>query len=106
MSRKVRDSKNRFRSKTVAFRISPEEAEKLRIFAYTSGLTKQDYLIKRVLQQDIIVTPNPRVQKALRVNLNQIALELHRINQINNDSDVIDVLKYILEIIDRMGGDV
>lgn len=64
MSQKAKDTKNRWRSKTVAFRMSPEEAEKLNMLAYTSVLTKQDYLIKRSLQQDIVVIPNPRVQKA------------------------------------------
>lgn len=55
MSLKNKDTKNRWRSKTVAFRMSPEEAEQLNTFARFSGLSKQDYLIHRVLQKEIVV---------------------------------------------------
>lgn len=41
MSAKNRDNKNRWRSKTVAFRMSPEEAAQLDILAKLSGLTDQ-----------------------------------------------------------------
>ena len=41
MSAKNLDKKNRWRSVTVAFRVSPEEAYRLNMVAKTSGLTKQ-----------------------------------------------------------------
>ena len=69
MSAKILDGKGRFRSKTVSFRISPEESQQLDIKVKLSGLTKQDYLINRVLQKDIVVQPNPRVYKALKISL-------------------------------------
>ena len=50
MSAKNLDKHNRWRSKTVAFRMSPEEANTLDEFVRLSGLTKQDYLIDRALQ--------------------------------------------------------
>ena len=40
MSAKNLDKKNRWRSVTVAFRVSPEEAYRLNMVAKTSGLTK------------------------------------------------------------------
>ena len=46
---KTLDHKGRWRNKTVAFRMSPEEAAQLDIYAKLSGLTKQDYMIRRVL---------------------------------------------------------
>ena len=52
MSAKNMDDHNRWRNVTVAFRMSPEEAEKLNAFVRLSGLSKQDYLIRRVLQQE------------------------------------------------------
>jgi len=55
MSAKVYDHKGRWRNKTVAFRVSPEEAAHLDILYKLSGLTKQDYLIRRVLEKEVIV---------------------------------------------------
>lgn len=55
MSAKNRDEYNRWRNKTVAFRMSPEEAKLLDEFVKLSGLNKQDYLISRVLQREVVV---------------------------------------------------
>ena len=44
MSLKNRDNKNRWRNKTVAFRVSPEEDEQIEAAVRLSGLTKQDYI--------------------------------------------------------------
>ena len=43
MSLKNRDNHNRWRNKTVAFRVSPEEDRQIETFVKLSGLTKQDY---------------------------------------------------------------
>ena len=61
MSAKNRDEHNRWRNKTVAFRMSPEESNELDMRVKLSGLTKQDYLINRALQRDIVVVGNPKV---------------------------------------------
>lgn len=52
MSAKNRDEHNRWRNKTVAFRMSPEESNELDTRVKLSGLTKQDYLINRALQAE------------------------------------------------------
>lgn len=69
MSAKNLDYKGRLRSKIVSFRMSPEEAKLLDDYVIASGLTKQDYIIKRVMQNDIVVNGNPKVYKGLRDNL-------------------------------------
>lgn len=79
MSRKVYDGKGRWRSKTVAFHISPEEDEQLNIAVRLSGLTKQDYIIRRLLNRSVEVVGNPRVYKALRNEMAAILMELKRI---------------------------
>ncbi len=61
------DQKGRWRNKIVAFRVSEEEAKLLDIQVRLSGLTKQDYIIKRLLCKEIVVQGNPRVYKALRI---------------------------------------
>ena len=55
MSRKVTDAQGRWRSKTVSFRMSPEENALLDSYARLSGMTKQDYMIARLLQKEIVV---------------------------------------------------
>ena len=70
MSLKNRDEHNRWRSKTVAFRVSPEEDAKIERYVQLSGLTKQDYITRRLTHKDVMVQGNPRVFKALR---NQLA---------------------------------
>lgn len=63
MSLKNCDRCNRWRSKTVSFRMSPEENALLDSYARLSGMTKQDYMIARLLQKDIVVQGNPRVKR-------------------------------------------
>ena len=79
MSLKVYDGKGRWRNKTVAFRISPEEDEQLETAVRLSGLTKQDYIIRRLQDRDVVVQGNPRVYKALRNELASVLAELQRV---------------------------
>ena len=51
MSLKNRDNHNRWRNKTVAFRVSPEEDAQIETFVKLSGLTKQDYITRRLTLQ-------------------------------------------------------
>lgn len=60
------DSKGRFRSRTIGFRVSPEEEKLINSAVALSGLTKQDYIVKRLLCRDVVVQGNPRVYKALK----------------------------------------
>lgn len=79
MSLKVYDGQGRWRNKTVAFRISPEEDEQLETAVRLSGLTKQDYIIRRLQDRDVVVQGNPRVYKALRNELASVFAELQRV---------------------------
>jgi hypothetical protein len=58
MSLKNRDEHNRWRNKTVAFRVSPEEDKQIEIYVRLSGLTKQDYITRRLTHRDIVVQGN------------------------------------------------
>ena len=80
MTAKTMDNHNRWRNKTVAFRMSPEEANQLDAFVQMSGLPKQDYLIQRALQREVVVIGNPRVYKGLRIQMEAIYNELQRIS--------------------------
>ena len=69
MSAKNLDNCNRWRNKTVAFRVSREESERIDKAVRLSGLTKQDYITRRLLCQDVVVQGNPRVYKASAMSL-------------------------------------
>ncbi len=106
MSLKNVDSHNRWRSKTVAFRMSPEEAEQLDVNVKLSGLTKQDYLIRRSLNQEIKVIGNPRVYKALKNQMKEILIELERISESKDIRDeLLDTIELIAEILNEMKGE-
>ena len=94
------DEKNRWRNRMVAFRMSPEEADQLDIHVKISGLTKQEYLIRRVLEKDVIVNGNPRVFKALRNQLESVLNELRRLEIISAENEeLIEVICYISKIL-------
>ena len=95
MSAKNLDKKNRFRSKTVAFRVSPEEWVQFEIVTRLSGLTKQEYLIARLEQRDIVVQGNPRVYKALRNELASVLKELERVSDGSVDTELLDTINLI-----------
>ena len=101
MSHKVYDGKGRWRSTAMAFRISPEEIEDLNIRVKLSGLTKQDYIIRRLQCRDVVVYGNPRVYKALRDQLVAVLDELQRISAgqtVSNDLlDVINLITITME---------
>ena len=87
---KTLDNKGRWRNVIVSFRMSPEERDDLNV----RGLTKQDYIIKRLSECDIIVQPNTRVYKALRNQMTEILAELRRIESGGNiDSDLRDIIE-------------
>ena len=65
MSAKNLDSKQRWRSVSVGFRVSPQEAYHIDMLVKTSGLTKQEYIIKRLMCEDITIHPNSRILKIL-----------------------------------------
>lgn len=99
MSLKNRDEHNRWRNKTVAFRVSPEEDKQIETYVRLSGLTKQDYITRRLTHKDIVVQGNPRVFKALRNQLADVLTELQRIEaggEVNDE--LLDLIEMIADI--------
>ena len=99
MSAKNVDSRNRWRSITVGFRVSPEENEQINKAVRLSGLPKQEYCYRRCLNRDVVVQGNPRVYKALKNELAAVLAELERIEagkgideELLNDIELIAVI--------------
>ncbi len=103
MTAKTMDNHNRWRNKTVAFRMSPEEANQLDAFVQMSGLPKQDYLIQRALQREVVVVGNPRVYKGLRIQMEAIHDDLQRISAERFiDDELLDRVEQITIIMKSM----
>ena len=106
MSAKNLDNCNRWRNKTVAFRVSPEESERIDKVVRLSGLTKQDYITRRLLCQDVVVQGNPRVYKTLRNELAAVLAELQRIEAGEDvNVELIDTIELIAVILGGLKGE-
>ena len=90
------DHQGRRRNKVVAFRVSQEESKLIDRMVRLSGLTKQDYIIRRLQCQDIVVQGNPRVYKALRDQMVQILQELKRVE---DASELSEEFLYTLQLV-------
>ena len=69
----------RKRSKTMAFRVSPEEYERITNLAKLSGMDKQDFIMAKLMDHEIVVKPSTRVYKALKGTMAEIYMQLLRI---------------------------
>ena len=98
MSEKARDSKGRWRSISVSFRVSPEERDLMNRMARLSGLSKQEYLARRVTQTDVVVYPNARIYKALKEEMAQLRAALQKI-QCEYDDDLKERLTVVTSVI-------
>ena len=103
MSAKNCDEQGRLRSVTVGFRVSPEEGVQLDRLVQLSGLTKQDYILRRLMNREVIVQGNPRVYKALKGQMMAILEELQRIKAGRSVSaELIDIIRFIAGIMNGM----
>ena len=90
------DKKGRWRNVIVSFRMSPEERDDLNARVKLSGLTKQDYVIKRLLEREVIVIPSSRLYKAMREQMTEILSELKRIeNGKSVEGDLLAVIETV-----------
>ena len=100
------DYKGRWRNNTVAFRVSEEEAKLIDTLVALSGLTKQDYIIRRLQCRDVVVQGNPRVYKALRNQMADIYEELKRLERSSEANDeLLYTIQMIAEIMNGLKGE-
>lgn len=106
MSERKVDKKNRFRSITVGFRVSPEENIELNKAVALSGLPKQEYCYLKCMNRDIVVQGNPRVYKALKNEMAEILSELKRIEKNEEVSgELLDMIKLVSITLTGLKGD-
>lgn len=66
----------RKRSKTMAFRCTPEEHKLICEMAAWSGMNRQDYIIAKLTDAKVEVRPSVSVQKALRDSMAELTKEV------------------------------
>ena len=105
MSAKSLDRHNRWRSITVGFRVSPKEAKQLDMAVALSGLTKQDYILKRLMNREVVVQGNPRVYIALKRQLEEVQQELKALQGETPSEELLDAICLINRTLYGMKGE-
>ncbi len=83
--------------------MSKEEVMLLDNLVSLSGLTKQDYIIKRLLCKDVVVVDNTRIYKALKNQIEQIFTELKKLSTTQEIDDVtLSTIQFIGQILRDM----
>ena len=103
MSSKSLDQHGRWRSKTIAFRLSPEENAQIDLAVQLSGLTKQEYITAKLLDRTVIVQGNCKVHRAVYDQLTNILNELKRIdNGENINAELQASIIFITDLISNL----
>ena len=106
MSAKSRDRHGRWRSKTVSFRASEDEIRAIDEAVALSGLTKQEYIITKLQNRDVVVLGNPRVFKALKTKMDDIYQELLRLTSSNEANEqLLETINLVARIYTDMTND-
>ena len=66
-------------------------------------MTKQEYIVRRLQEKEVVVTGNPRVYKALKNELAKVLNELKSLKKGENVSeDLLEVIRLITVTMDGM----
>lgn len=88
------------------FRVLEEEGKLIDDCARLSGLTKQDYIIRRLQCRDVVVQGNPRVYKALRGKMAEIYEELKRLEKCSRENEeLLYTIQLVAETMNGMKGE-
>ena len=67
------------------------------------GLAKQDYILRRLLNREVVVQGNPKVFKALKNQMTQIYEELKRLESVSDDNEeLLIVVEMVAKIMKGM----
>lgn len=96
-------SHNRYRSQTIAFRVSPEEDKQINIAVSLSGMTKQDYITYKLLDRTINVKASCKVHRAVYDRLTEVLEQLKRLNDDREiDDELMDNISLITRLVDGL----
>ena len=103
MSKKNCDRDGRVRTKTCAFRVSPKEYEQIELAVSLSGMMKQDYLLNKALDRQIVIQGNCKVHRAVCDRLDALLVKLQALNDLNGYHDYLSAdIKMITQLIKQL----
>lgn len=103
MSAKNCDNHNRFRDRTIGFRVSSEEDQQINTIVELSGMTKQDYIVSKLLDRTIYVQGNCKVHRAVYDKLNEVLAELKRLDSGDSvDDELMSNIELITGIVNSL----
>ena len=102
------ENSSRKRSKTMAFRCTPEEHKLICEMAAWSGMSRQDYIIAKLTNTEVEVRPSVSVQKALKDSMAELAKEVHLAASYGELSESLQrrielVMRFFLALGERVG---
>ena len=93
----------RDRDRTIGFRVSSEEDHQINTVVELSGMTKQDYIVSKLLDRKIYVQGNCKIHRAVYDKLNEVLVELQRIGSGENIGDeLMSNIELIMGIVDNL----
>ena len=104
MSERNNDRSGRFRNRFIGLRASDEEAALIAHMAEIAGMCKQDYILSRALDREVVVEPSVKVEKALRKRLEALCGELSRLDGAGQmTQELQEELATVLNVCRRLG---
>ena len=91
----------RKRSKTMAFRCTPEEHKLICEMAAWSGMLRQDYIIAKLTDTEVEVRPSVSMQKALRDSMAELTKE---VRLAASYGELSESLQWRIELVMRFSG--
>lgn len=98
------DKHGRYRSVTVAFRVSPKESEMINRMVKISGMTKQGYIRTRLECKDVVVVGNPKVYIGLKRLLQELLEELRMNNAkaVPPEPETQETIRIVANVLNEM----
>ncbi len=88
------------RNVLISFRMLPQEANNLNQQVALSGLTKQDYIIKCLLEREVRVVCGRKVAREMQEVLEALLEELQYLEEgVVPSAEIMEPLKNVLEIL-------
>lgn len=97
----------RYRNKTLVFKQSCREKNRTDNLIYLSGMGKQEYILHRLFDEDVVAVPNVRVQKHIRELLTRMstALEEYAVYEDPLAEDIEELVAVITLMLQEMRGE-
>lgn len=79
----------RKRTISKAFRVSPEENERIELLSKAAGVTQQEYIMTKLEDKEFTIVPNIRTYKMLRDEMRAVYQELSRLRECSEMDEVL-----------------